>query len=159
MLIPHRPFALTLLLFATGVLPATQVAAGPRAAFPPQDEAIIHQKWPEAIETPSGLRYVVLQEGHGDRPLSHQLVKALYRGTLLDGTEFSAMLDPEHPFEFRLGTQAVIEGWEEAFSDMRPGEKRILIVPYALGYGLRGREPDIPNRATLIFEVTLLAVE
>jgi FKBP-type peptidyl-prolyl cis-trans isomerase len=41
---------------------------------------------------------------------------------------------------------------------MREGEKRLLIVPYEMGYGTRGRAPDIPRMATLIFEVEMLKV-
>jgi FKBP-type peptidyl-prolyl cis-trans isomerase len=131
----------------------------PRAEFSRQDEEIINKKWPEAVSTPSGLRYIQLKEGTGARPLPRQRLSVLYRGMLLDGKEFSASLDPEKPFVFTLGTRRVIAGWEEAFPDMRVGEKRLLIIPYALAYGLLGRPPDIPNRATLVFEVELLAIE
>jgi FKBP-type peptidyl-prolyl cis-trans isomerase len=101
----------------------------------------------------------VLKEGDGDRPKPRQRLTVLYRGTLIDGTEFSAGLDPNDPFVFRLGAGEVIAGWEEAFADMRVGEKRVLILPYSLGYGLRGNPPKIPNRATLVFEVELLKIE
>jgi FKBP-type peptidyl-prolyl cis-trans isomerase len=39
---------------------------------------------------------------------------------------------------------------------MKRGEKRLIIVPYELGYGTRGDPPRIPRRATLIFEIELL---
>ena len=42
---------------------------------------------------------------------------------------------------------------------MRKGEKRLLIVPYELGYGTRGRSPDIPRAATLVFEVALVDIK
>lgn len=145
------------LLVALVATPALR--AVPRAELSPQDAEIVAKKWPEARQNPSGLRYVVLKEGSGPTPRTRQRLTVLYRGTLLDGTEFSANLDPKNPFVFRLGAGEVIVGWEEAFSEMRVGEKRTLIVPYALGYGLRGRPPDIPNRATLVFDVELLAIE
>ena len=50
-------------------------------------------------------------------------------------------------------------GWEEAFADMRKGEMRILIIPYTLGYGLRGRGDSIPRRSTLIFHVEVIDIE
>jgi FKBP-type peptidyl-prolyl cis-trans isomerase len=149
-----------LVLFVISLVVAAPSAhAVPRGEFSPQDEAIIREKWPDAATTPSGLRFIVLKEGSGPKPLQRQRIKTLYRGTLIDGKEFSATTDPTKPFEFVLGTRKVIAGWEEGFSDMRAGEKRLLIIPFALGYGLLGRAPDIPNRATLVFEVELLSIE
>ncbi|HEX9784801.1 MAG TPA: FKBP-type peptidyl-prolyl cis-trans isomerase [Opitutaceae bacterium] len=140
------------------VLPSA-IQAGPRTNFTADEEQVIYERWPTAIEMPSGMRYVVLKEGNGPRPRPRQRLKTLYEGSLLDGTVFDKKLDPADAFEFIIGANQVIEGWEEAFMDMRVGEKRILIIPYALAYGLRGRPPDIPNRATLIFTVELLSIE
>jgi peptidylprolyl isomerase len=157
--ISRRPlFALVALILASGcAVPALRAA--PHAEFSKEDEEIITKKWPEAIVTPSGLRYVRLAEGSGPKPFPRQRLSVLYRGMFLDGREFSAALDREKPFVFTLGTRKVIAGWEEAFVDMQAGEKRVLIIPYSLGYGLLGRPPDIPNRTTLVFEVELLAIE
>jgi peptidylprolyl isomerase len=133
-----------------------QIEASSRGTFSPEDEVIIQQKWTDAIETPSGLRYVVQEEGEGHPPMKGVRLKVLYKGSLIDGTVFSSVSNEEKPFTFQLGRRQVIDGWEEAFREMRKGEKRILIIPHELGYGLKGKKPKIPRRATLIFEVTLL---
>ena len=41
---------------------------------------------------------------------------------------------------------------------MRRGEKRLIIVPYELGYGTRGDPPRIPRLSTLVFEIELLDI-
>ncbi|MGH8018830.1 MAG: FKBP-type peptidyl-prolyl cis-trans isomerase, partial [Opitutaceae bacterium] len=155
----YRSASAGILALAALVMFPCLIVAAPRAEFTPEEEQIIHEKWPTAVETPSGLRYVVLEEGSGPKPRPRQRLTALYEGSLFDGKVFDKKLDPADPFEFIIGTNRVIEGWEEAFFDMRAGEKRILIIPYPLAYGLRGRPPDIPNRATLIFTVELLSIE
>jgi FKBP-type peptidyl-prolyl cis-trans isomerase len=155
-----RAFLPLLLAQLTGLfVSALTIQAAPRAEFTREELEYINEQWPEARVNPSGLRYVVLEEGEGDRPRPRQRLTVLYKGSLLDGTEFSAKQDPNDPFVFRLGAGEVIMGWEEAFAEMRPGEKRLLIIPFALAYGLRGNPPKIPNRATLVFEVQLLSIE
>lgn len=134
-------------------------AAGLRGTFSGDDELIIEERWPGYRETPSGLRYIVEKEGTGDKPLRGMKISVLYTAFLMDGTQFNEALDPENPFQFRLGGKDVIKGWEEAFSDMRKGEIRILIIPHELGYGLRGNGEKIPRRSALVFRVEVIDIE
>jgi FKBP-type peptidyl-prolyl cis-trans isomerase len=120
------------------------------------DAELIRQKYPTAHRTSSGLLYVVRAPGEGPTPKIGQEVIAHYDGRLLDGTPFDSSYERSVPLTFRLGTGAVIKGWDEAFLSMKQGEKRTLIVPHWLGYGTQGRQPAIPPSATLIFEVELI---
>lgn len=116
----------------------------------------IKQQWPDAITTPSGLQYVVVQKGSGDAtPTSGAMVKAHYTGKLLNGTKFDSSYDRGEPISFPVGQGRVIKGWDEAFLAMTKGEKRVLIIPAKLGYGPSGRGP-IPPNATMVFDVELV---
>lgn len=120
------------------------------------DEQVIFRQYPNAHKHPSGLRYVVRAPGTGDRKATIGAeVIAHYDGRLLDGTPFDSSYKRGAPFTFRVGTGAVIRGWDEAFLDMKKGEKRTLIIPHWLAYGEKGKG-SIPARATLVFEVELL---
>jgi cyclophilin family peptidyl-prolyl cis-trans isomerase len=117
---------------------------------------LIKKQWPNAISTPSGLQYVVVQEGTGDEtPAKGAKVKAHYTGKLMDGKKFDSSYDRGQPIEFPVGAGRVIQGWDEAFLSMKRGEKRVLIIPAKLGYGPSGRGP-IPPNATMIFDVELV---
>jgi len=121
------------------------------------DAATIRQRFDQAHLNPSGLRYVERHPGTGQPARLGNEIVVQYDGFLLDGTKFDSSRDSGHPLVFRLGTGAVIKGWDEAFATMAPGEKRTLIVPWWLAYGVQGRAP-IPPKATLVFEVELLEV-
>ena len=118
--------------------------------------AKIRKEWPDAIVTPSGLMYVVKKDGSGDKtPVKGTTVSAHYTGKLLDGTKFDSSYDRGQPISFVVGAGQVIKGWDEAFIDMKKGEKRVLIIPADLGYGTSGRGP-IPPNATMVFDVELV---
>jgi len=121
-----------------------------------KDSLLVEQLYPTAAVTVSGLRYVVRTPGTGPTPRPGSWVTANYAGRLLDGTPFDSSYQRGVPFTFRVGMGNVIKGWDEAFLTMKKGEKRTLIIPYWLGYGMAGSPPDIPPKATLIFEVELL---
>jgi len=121
------------------------------------DIAFIRQNYANARQRPSGLLFVERNPGTGDAtPTTGQEVIVHYDGRLLDGTRFDSSYAKGYPYTFRLGTGMVIQGWDEAFLTMKKGEKRTLIVPYWLGYGVQGNPPNIPPRATLVFDVELL---
>ena len=121
------------------------------------DAMLIAQLYGTAHKLPSGLRYVVRSTGTGTTtPTIGEELIVHYEGRLLDGTAFDSSYRKGVPFTFRVGTGAVIRGWDDAFLSMKKGEKRTLIIPHWLAYGEKGRPPTIPPKATLIFEVELI---
>ncbi len=112
----------------------------------------------EIVETPSGLKYIILEEGQGDKPQKGQKVKVHYTGKLEDGSVFDSSHQRGVPIEFTLGVGQVIKGWDEGIADMKVGEKRQLIIPPDLGYGASGYPPVIPPNSVLIFDTELVEV-
>jgi FKBP-type peptidyl-prolyl cis-trans isomerase FkpA len=106
--------------------------------------------------TASGLEYKDTTVGTGAEAQTGQTVSVHYTGWLEDGTKFDSSRDSNQPFEFALGTGAVIPGWDEGIVGMKVGGTRLLRIPPELGYGASGYPPVIPPNATLIFEVELL---
>lgn len=119
------------------------------------EQDLIKAQWPDAVTTPSGLKYVVVAEGEGDTPESGAVVTVHYTGKLVNGTKFDSSVDRGQPIDFPVGSGQVIKGWDEALLGMKKGEKRVLIIPSHLGYGPSGRGP-IPPNATMIFDVELV---
>jgi FKBP-type peptidyl-prolyl cis-trans isomerase FkpA len=107
--------------------------------------------------TKSGLQYMILRQGAGQRPMPGDRVRVLYRGTLLDGTEFDSTSDGQ-PRTFSLAQ--VIPGWSEGLAMMPVGGKYRFWIPGALAYGASGMpDGNIGPNATLVFDVELLGVE
>ena len=109
------------------------------------------------VTTLSGLQYIVLREGDGQRPKVTDTVKVHYRGTFIDGTEFDSSYSRGEPAVFPVN--GVIAGWTEALQRMRVGSKYRVFVPPKLAYGERGAGDVIGPNETLIFDVELLGIE
>ncbi len=122
------------------------------------DQFVADNKTKQGVVTlPSGLQYKVIKQGTGQKPKRSDYVKAHYRGTLLDGTEFDSSYKRGEPSSFAV--DGVIEGWKEALQLMPVGSKWQLFVPANLAYGPRSPSPLIEPNSLLVFEVELLGIE
>jgi FKBP-type peptidyl-prolyl cis-trans isomerase FkpA len=75
---------------------------------------------------------------------------------LPDGKEFDSSYKRNESIEFPLSR--VIPCWTEGVQMMKVGGKAKLTCPPATAYGDRGAGGVIPPKATLFFEVELLAI-
>ena len=63
-------------------------------------------------------------------------------------------------FTFVVGGNGVVPGFSQAVLGMKVGGQRRVIIPPALAYGSSTPDPNkIPPNATLVFEITLTAVQ
>ena len=123
-----------------------------------KDALLIDQRYATAHVLTSGLRYVLRRPGEGDPPKPGDTVTVHYDGRLLSGAPFDSTYNRGTSMELQVGKGKVLPGLDEALLEMRPGEKRTLIVPWWLGYGERGRPPLVPGRATLVYEIELISI-
>ena len=107
--------------------------------------------------TNSGLQYIVLEEGNGEKPKATDTVKVHYEGTLINGQIFDSSIKRGEPVEFPLNH--VIPGWTEGLQLMRPGAKYRFFIPSDLAYGEHGAGDMIAPNSALIFDVELIEVK
>jgi len=107
--------------------------------------------------TESGLQYIVLKEGSGEKPVETANVKVHYHGTLADGTVFDSSVDRGEPAQFMVNR--VIKGWTEGLQLMSVGSKYKFFIPQDLAYGAFPRQGGaIQPFMPLVFEVELLEI-
>lgn len=122
-------------------------------------ENYLASKGLKAQKTPSGIYYILEKQGDGAKAEAGKMVSVNYTGKLLDGTVFDSSLKPGRtPYSFKLGTGAVIKGWDEGLLLLNAGGKATLIIPSPLGYGNRSNGA-IPANAVMLFDVELVSVQ
>lgn len=128
-----------------------------------QDYILKNREWlaakaqePGVIELDKGVCYKVIKRGDskGKQPTRSSVVTAHYTGKTINGKTFDSSLGGVAP-AFRL--RDLIPGWIIAMTQMHVGDKWEVYIPAEQGYG-RFSQPGIPGGSTLIFEITLLAV-
>jgi len=63
------------------------------------------------------------------------------------------------PVSFVIGTDRVMQGWNEGVIGMQPGGRRLVKVPAGPAFGARGVQGVIPPNAGMIFIIELLSLE
>ncbi len=116
-------------------------------------DAYLEQNDIQAMEHPSGLRYVIEREGDGRFPESCDEVVVTYEGFLLT--------DDDDPFDFTANFTSfnldggLISGWKIGVPLINEGGRIRLFIPSVYGYGESGNGSVIPPNSNLIFTVTL----
>lgn len=129
---------------------------------------------PKATVTKSGLAYYVLEKGNGGKPNMGDNLLVQYAGFFENGTLFdTSRLDLAKkmgnynaqkdgmggyaPLPMQAGAKAgAIPGFMEGLNLMHYGDKVVLFIPAALGYGETGAGKVIPPNTDLIFELELV---
>jgi len=144
----------------SGVMDEIERAESEATATPAQAIPGLGAEVQEQAQTlPSGLELQFTRRGADQtlaQPTMNASVLVHYQGTFVDGgEEFDSSFGGD-PVEFPL--QAVVPGFSEAISHMRPGDEVIATFPGSLGYGPAGRG-SIPPNAALRFRIVLLAYQ
>jgi carboxypeptidase Q len=139
-----------------------------------RDEKFLADNYPGLTSLPNGLKYKVLVQGSGSIPADGSVLNINYTGKLTNGLLFASSADLGKPvpgtkavnFSVVLGKDKLITGLQEALKEMKAGEKRLLVMPPELAYGVNngfyGKDITGQKRFVispgeiLIVEVTLI---
>jgi cyclophilin family peptidyl-prolyl cis-trans isomerase len=129
-----------------------------------------------AIELPSGLKYVILETKDGEKPRTGDEVKVDCAGYFTDGKLFwttwknvaeeYGMYDHRQdsagkyaPLTTEYSNEAkLIPGFREGLQQLKVGDRALLFIPSHLGYGAAGAGGVIPPNADLVFEIELVEI-
>jgi FKBP-type peptidyl-prolyl cis-trans isomerase len=137
------------------VLEVELVDIVPAPKAPSDDE--LTKPPPDARQTASGLRYVVITEGAGTRrPTRDDQVLVHYSGWNSHGQLFDSSITRGEPVAF--GVMEVIPGWTEMLELMVEGQRVRVWIPARLAYGDTPARPGAPA-GDLVFEIELLQIQ
>jgi FKBP-type peptidyl-prolyl cis-trans isomerase FkpA len=110
-----------------------------------------------------GLRLKDLQLGDGPEARAGMVATIHFIGWLdaqgARGREIYNSRAEGHEVSFVIGTDGVMQGWNEGVIGMQAGGARMLLVPPGLAYGNRAIDGVIPANAALMFRIELIRLE
>jgi peptidylprolyl isomerase len=99
-----------------------------------------------------------LDDGAGEEASVDSTITVEYCGIGLTSRRiFDSSWARGEPATFPLA--GVITGWQEGIPGMKPGGRRLLIIPGDLAYGPNPPSPDILPDETLVFVVDLISID
>jgi cyclophilin family peptidyl-prolyl cis-trans isomerase/FKBP-type peptidyl-prolyl cis-trans isomerase len=140
------------------------------------DDKYITENYPGLIDFTEGIRYRILKEGSGSKPAKGSEMTTSYTGRLINGTTFASTAEfgkpmwNQEPAEFFLtaGEVLIMKGLDLILSDMKTGERRLVVIPPEMAFGNNGfYAKSVPGQKrfvispgeTVILVVTLISVK
>jgi len=106
------------------------------------------------VETDSGLQYLVVEEGNGEKPDHNAIITVHQRCQLVNGTIIEDTYKENKPSEVKM--KELIEGYQEGVQLMKKGSRYKLFISSELAWGKNGTGNKIPPFSALIFDVKLI---
>src|SRR6185503_1550787 len=110
-----------------------------------------------STKTANGTYYRDLVVGTGATVATGQTIAVRYTGWLANGTQFDSNTTKPDPLTFKVGSGAVILGFDDGLIGAKVGSQRQLIIPPSLGYGPYDYGP-IPGNSVIVFKVEVISV-
>ena len=129
----------------------------------------------EAISSPTGLKYTIIEKGSGKKPADGTQIFIHYAGFFENGTLFDSSIEQVArdfgkfdearkvqggyaPLAFQAGRkEGMIPGFIEGLEKLSFGDRAILFIPANLAYGEAGAGNGlIPPNTPLIFDITIM---
>ncbi len=110
------------------------------------------------IQTGTGLRYQIVNQGEGELIKEGDVVSLEYETRLLNGDLiYSSKNDGVKTF--LVGRGGVESGLEEAILKLRKNSTAVLILPAHLAHGLIGDGNKVPARAALVYRIKVIDIK
>lgn len=120
------------------------------------DQYVKHRGW-KMTTTGTGLRYMITKKGDGEAAVPEKYAKVNYKISLFDGT-LCYSSDSTGSKTFLIGRDNVETGLHEAIQLLHVGDKAVFILPSHLAHGLMGDNSKIPPKASVIYDIELIAI-
>lgn len=122
------------------------------------DQYIADKNWTSEIESTYGTRTVIHTAGDPDIGVDFgDYISINYQGNLMNDTIFDSNFG-EPAWNFTLGEQNLIIGFELGLNELHEKDSATFFVPSIYGYGKDGSPPTIPANAPLGFTIKVLDV-
>ncbi len=122
--------------------------------------ADVKKKYPNAVQSPSGLVYEIIEPGTGELAQPGDNLSVHYRGIFrLSELQFDSSYDRNQTMDFAYMKQRMIPGFEEGLAKLAKGGKIKIFIPYNQAYGASGREPAIPPYSDLMFDLEIVDIQ
>lgn len=107
---------------------------------------------------PSGLQFVIQDEGKGRKIIPGDLLEIHLKGTLPDGSVFASTYKKNKKLKIIAGVGRMIPGLDEGILYLKEGSKAVFRITSELGYGEAGLGNKVPAGSDLLMEIKVVKI-